>query len=83
MGETSRELKTELERGVARLQTLRDEIRVRMHLAGMDAKTEWNRLEPRLESVVERAAHEVTDASRRLVEETTEAVKRFRDSLKS
>ena len=30
------------------LKTLRDEIRLKAHLAVMDAKTEWEKLEPQL-----------------------------------
>ena len=38
MNDAKAELKKELEKGVTRLQTLRDEVRVRLHLAGMDLK---------------------------------------------
>ncbi len=42
------ELKDELQKGLEHLKSLRDEVRVRLHLAGMDAKDEWNKLEPHL-----------------------------------
>ena len=48
MNETKTELKEELKKSVAALRTLRDEVRVKIHLAGLDAKTEWNKLEPHL-----------------------------------
>jgi hypothetical protein len=41
-------LKSELERGAAVLRTLRDEIRVQLHLGKLDARGEWERLAPRL-----------------------------------
>jgi hypothetical protein len=42
------DLKEELKKGLQGLQTLRDEVRVRLHLGSLDAKEEWNRLEPHL-----------------------------------
>lgn len=39
---------------------LKDEIRVRLHLAGMDAKDTWHKLQPRIEQF-ERTAEEVTE----------------------
>jgi hypothetical protein len=74
------DLKEELKKGLEHLQTLRDEIRVRLHLGTLDAKEEWNKLEPHLLDV-ERAAHEATEASRRTVSEALERLKKLRSSL--
>lgn len=82
MPDVSKELKTELEKSVAVLQTLRDEVRVRLHLAGMEAKTQWNDLEPKVEDAVGRAKREVTEATKTVVTETTSAVKKFREALR-
>jgi len=49
MAEMKTELKKELEKNLNLLHTLRDEVRVRLHLAGMDLKEQWNKLEPHLE----------------------------------
>jgi hypothetical protein len=49
------DIKSELEKSVKTLRELRDEVRVKLHLAGMDVKDEWNRLEPQLESTLQRA----------------------------
>jgi hypothetical protein len=76
MNETKPELKEELKKSVAALQTLRDEVRVKIHLASLDAKTEWNKLEPHLYDL-ERAAEEATEATRRKVEEAIQKVKKF------
>jgi hypothetical protein len=76
MNETKTELKEELKKSIAALRTLRDEVRVKMHLASLDAKTEWNKLEPHLFDL-ERAAEEATEASRRKVEEAIQKVKKF------
>ncbi len=76
------ELKAELERSAALLRALRDEVRVQLHLARLDAKDEWRRLEPRLESALEQAATDVSDASRTAVAEVTDAVRKLRDRLR-
>ncbi len=81
MRDTTKELKAELEKSVALLRTLRDEIRVKAHLAGMNAKDQWRDLEPRLEAAVERAAKDVSEASRQAVADATEALKKFRSSI--
>jgi hypothetical protein len=74
------ELKDDVKRGLDHLRALRDEVRVRLHLAGMQAKDEWNKLEPRLLEV-EHAAREASEASRRAVAEAVESLKKLRDSL--
>jgi predicted nucleic acid-binding Zn-ribbon protein len=80
MSHTSTELKDELKKSLALLQTLRDEVRVKLHLAGMDLKDEWAKLEPHL-AKVEQAAAEASDASRAAVTEAVAKVKKLRDSL--
>jgi hypothetical protein len=74
------ELKDDLKRGLEHLRALADEVRVRLHLGSMEAKNEWNRLEPHLLEV-ERAAREASEASRRAVAEAVESLKKLRDSL--
>jgi hypothetical protein len=75
------DLKDDVKKGLEQLKTLRDEVRVRLHLAGMDAKDEWNKkLEPHLFEV-EQAAHDASETSRRVVTEAVEKLKKFRDSL--
>ncbi len=80
MSQTTIELKKELKKSLALLQTLRDEVRVKLHLAGMDAKGQWKKLEPRLKEV-EHAAEEITEASRTAVVDAVKKLKKFRDSL--
>lgn len=49
---------------VEQVRQMADEFRVKMHLAGMDAKDAWTKLEPKLhefERRVENAADVVTD----------------------
>lgn len=81
MRDTTKELRAELDKSVALLRTLRDEIRVKAHLAGMSAKDQWRDLEPRLEAAVEQAAKDVSEASKKAVADATEALKKFRSSI--
>jgi len=75
------DMKQELEKGVAVLRTLRDEIKVKLHLAGMDAKDQWAKLEPELFKV-ERAAENATDTSKKLLDEALTRLMALKDSLK-
>ena len=77
---TAAELKDEVKKGLDQLKTLRDEVRVRLHLAGMEVKDEWNKLEPHLFDV-EQSAKEATEASRRAIVEAVDRLKKLRESL--
>jgi len=78
---TKDELKSELKKSAALLRKLGDEVRGQIHLSGMDAKDAWRKLEPRVESALERAAKDVSDASREAVADVTAAVRKFRESM--
>ena len=82
MSDTRLELKAELEKSAAALRTLMDELRVQVHLGQLEAKDEWRRLEPRLESVLEQAAKDVSEASRTAVKELTDAARKLRESTR-
>ena len=82
MNHTTKDLKAELEKSAAMLRTLRDEVRVQLHLGGMTAKDEWRKLEPRLEEALERATKDVSAATSDAVEELARAARSIRDSLK-
>lgn len=71
------DLKSELEKSASALRTLRDEIRVQLHLGRLDARGEWERLAPRLEATLERAQSDLSEATRKAVDDVTEAAKRF------
>ncbi len=69
---------------LAELQTLRDEIRVRVHLAGMDAKDSWSELEPRLsalEAQAKEASGNAAHALRQTAAELATALKNLRARL--
>jgi hypothetical protein len=75
------DLKLEMQKGVDLLRTLRDEIKVKLHLAGMDARDQWAKLEPELFKV-ERAAEQATESSKKLMEDAVARLKTLRDSLR-
>jgi hypothetical protein len=77
----STDLKTELKKSLELLRTLRDEVRVQLHLGGMDARRRWDEIEPRLASV-EQAAKDATESSRAAVGEVIAALKELKTSLK-
>lgn len=57
------DFKGDIAKGLSQLETLRDEVRVRLHLAGMELRDEWHALEPHLDEV-ERSAKAVGEAAR-------------------
>ncbi len=62
--DTDKTLKRDLENTRADLKRTADEIRVKLHLAGMDAKDAWEDIQPRLEDFERRfdsKADEVTE----------------------
>jgi hypothetical protein len=63
------------------IQGLSDEIRVRIHLAAMDAQTSWRELEPQLLEVEKSAEEIVTDATRSLLTETIKKLIALRSRL--
>lgn len=50
------DLKHDLKAFQRDVRALRDEVRLKLHLAGMDLKDEWQRLEPQLERALHSAA---------------------------
>ncbi len=81
MSQSTTDLKGELKKNVERLGTLRDEIRLKLHLAGMDAKDQWKHLETELLQVEADAAQAATEATRTALDGTIKKLNQFRDSL--
>lgn len=76
------DFKHELEKNLSRLTTLRDEIRVQLHLATLDAKREWDeKLEPKVLEV-EGAAKHATETSRAAIEDLVERLEKFANQLR-
>lgn len=74
------ELKHQVGSRLDELRRLRDEIRLNIHLGGMDAKDRWERLEPRIMDA-ENLAKDISEASKRALQEVIDSVRRFRESL--
>jgi hypothetical protein len=81
METTTTDLKGDIKKSLDALRALRDEVRLQVHLAGMEVKERWGKLEPRLEAV-EHAAQEATESSRDAVNETVKLLRDFLTSLR-
>jgi ElaB/YqjD/DUF883 family membrane-anchored ribosome-binding protein len=64
--EADKSLKQDLEDTRADLKRMADEIKVKLHLAGMDAKDAWNEIQPRLEDFEKRFDAKADDVSEEL-----------------
>lgn len=82
MNPIRQDVKAELENSVKLLQSLRDEVKVQLHLGGLELKEEWNRLEPKLEDALQRARSDASDTTRTALEEVTKSARRVRDALR-
>lgn len=81
MNETSKQVRTEMEANVEQLRTLRDDVRLKLHLAKMDAKDRWRDLEPRVTAVLDQAARSTSAVSRQVVTDAIHALEKLRDSI--
>jgi hypothetical protein len=78
---TKVELQKDIEAAIGDLEQLADEVRVKLHLAEMDARDVWDKvLEPRLEQA-RRHAMEATAASKATIDETVMALREFARAL--
>ncbi len=81
MGTGKTPLEASLDHALTELETVADEIRVKVHLAGMDATTAWNeKLVPRLFEARGHAS-EAGAASKLAIEDALKAFKAFAASL--
>jgi hypothetical protein len=78
--DTVNELKKNIERDLDLLRSLRDDVRVRVHLATLDAKDEWKKIEDKI-TETERAATHAGYASEEALQQIVKSVSAFRDSL--
>ncbi|MBL8718520.1 MAG: hypothetical protein JNL79_21245 [Myxococcales bacterium] len=75
-------LKETLHDGLSELQRLRDEVRLEIHLAGMEAKERWWTLEPKILDAEQRFAREVNEVSRAALERLIGQVRTLRDTMR-
>jgi len=81
MSDATTDLKKDLQTSLTHLQTLRDEVRVKLHLAGKDLKDQWNKLEPHIDQVQD-AAKNLSEASREAVADAVKKLEKFRASFR-
>src|SRR5260221_13478328 len=81
MSEATTDLKKDLKSSLAHLQALKDEVRVKLHLAGKDLKDQWNKLEPHLDDV-EKAAKNLSESSRAAVADAVKRLEKFKSSFR-
>lgn len=78
------DIREQLEEGLDELKTMRDEIRVKLHLATMEAKGQWEQLEPRVEEMerqVKEASEEAAHVARDGLDKLKASFKSLRDTL--
>jgi hypothetical protein len=74
-------LRTSIDEALVDLETVTDEIRVKLHLASMDANAAWNdKLEPRL-NAARVHAREAKDASKAAIDEAVKVFMEFAASI--
>jgi hypothetical protein len=81
---TSDEIKAEIQKTVSLLQTLRDETKVKIHLANMDLKKTWDDLQPKLadaELNASRAAEHASEATLEAIKSTVHKLRKVAESL--
>jgi vacuolar-type H+-ATPase subunit H len=74
----------ELRRAFDEVKRLRDEVRVRIHLAGMDAKDAWKKLEPRIDKLdrqLDAAGERVSVELKAALDQARSSIKALRDRL--
>ena len=83
MGNSSKEeIKSEVTKGLEKLGTLRDEVKLHLHLATLDAKTEWNeKLEPRIDEALQ-SAQQLTHGSSTVIQDVLGRVEAFLEKLR-
>jgi DNA-binding transcriptional MerR regulator len=66
------------------IRAIADEVRVKLHLATLEARSTWERLQPQLEQLEQAAAAKGRDAAAalgQLVDDVGAAVRKLRDEL--
>jgi argonaute-like protein implicated in RNA metabolism and viral defense len=75
------QLKQEVDKAVAQLRTIRDEIRLQLHLAGKEAQEAWKKLEPSLGDL-EQKMGQVTEATKAKAQELLKHFNELREKVK-
>ena len=81
---TTEEISTEIKKTFGLLQALRDETKVKVHLAKLDIKNAWDELQPKLheaEHVAKGAAESASEATLDAMKATAKSLQKIADSL--
>ncbi|HEY6561864.1 MAG TPA: hypothetical protein VI072_31565 [Polyangiaceae bacterium] len=81
---STKKLRDELARDVDELVGLRDEVRLKVHLASLDAKATWKELEERFTTLQEHASShkdEIVENGVQLARDIRKAIHKFRQTL--
>jgi ElaB/YqjD/DUF883 family membrane-anchored ribosome-binding protein len=79
MSHGTKEMKQEIQKGIQMLEALFDEIELKLHLAGMDARDAWKEVRGQ----AEKAAREASVASKHALDDSVRRVKEFRESIQA
>lgn len=71
----------EVDKAIAQLRTIRDEIKLHLHLAGKDAQDAWRKLEPTLGDL-EQKMDQVTEATKDKAQELLQRFGELRERMK-
>jgi hypothetical protein len=82
MTPTTDELKKDLRRMLDDLTTLRDEIRVDLHLAGMELKDRWSAMETELHKAEEGFERDVSENAKKALDDLTARARKLRAEIK-
>lgn len=80
MNQATEDIRKGLNEGLNELEQVADEIRVKLHLAGMDAKDAWRKLEPTIDDA-RLHARSATASSRKAFQDILQALRDFRKTL--
>ncbi|MFO0762491.1 MAG: hypothetical protein U0359_38990 [Byssovorax sp.] len=80
MNQATEDIRKGLNEGLEEIEQVAGEIRVRLHLAGMDAKDAWRKLEPKLDEAKVHA-RSATAASRKALKDILDAFRDFHKTL--
>ena len=73
-------LSTDVQHAITKLQGFRDEIRLRLHLGSLDAKQQWDALDPQV-AELEKLGHDASDAAKEKLHELVAKVGELRASF--
>ena len=75
------QVKAQVQDTLAEIRTLRDEIRLDLHLAGMDLRDEWKKLEHRLPDG--QSVDKLKEVTKDVIAELTQELRVFRQRLRA